>query len=175
AHSVIAYAHAGVGETRRASVSIARAQQLLAGVGWTLYKSELALAQVQNAAHLGDWSSALSIVASTANELEAVGSLLYLAVLRAYQIEILANRGEWAGARRAAEQPLSGDPHCDALQMWARAGFDLLSGDIDAARSGLERHLERSTLPEWARALLLSRLADAEIDAGRPELAADLL
>ncbi|MDW5593765.1 AAA family ATPase [Conexibacter stalactiti] len=174
AHSAIAYAKAGTGETRLASAAIGRTQQVLAAVGWTLYKNDLAIAQVQNATQLGDWSSALSLVAATSEELEAAGSLMYLGVLRAAEIEILANRGEWAAARRASEQPLSGNPHCDALQVWACAGFDLLSNDLDAARTRLKRQLERPTLPRWVRALLLSRLAEVEVEAGRPALAAEL-
>lgn len=175
AYAVVAYAYAGTGETRLASAAIGRAQQVLAGVGWTLYKNDLAAAQVQNAMNLGDWSSALSIVESTTHDLESSASRMHLGVLRTVEIEVLAQRGDWAAARRAAEQPLSGDPHCDAIQVWARAGFHLLSNDLQTARTELEHRLDRPTLPNWVRALLLSRLADTEIEAGRLGLAADLM
>jgi DNA-binding CsgD family transcriptional regulator len=175
AYAVLAYAHAGTGETRLASAAIGRAQRVLATVEWTLYSNDLATAQVQNAVHLGDWSSALSIIKATAHELETTGSRMHLGVRRAAEIEIFTHRGEWAAARHAAEQPLSGDAHCDALQVWARAGFHLLTGDLEAARTGLKRQLERPTSPQWLRALLLSRLAETELEAGRPQLAADLL
>ncbi|ROO86688.1 regulatory LuxR family protein [Actinocorallia herbida] len=173
--AVVSYAHAGTGETRLASAAIARAQQVQATVGWTLYNNDLATAQVQNADHLGDWSAALSIIDATAHDLELTGSRMHLGVMRTAEIEILANRGDWAAARRAAEKPLSGDAHCDAIQVWARAGFHLLSGDLEAARSDLKLQLERPTMPRWVRALLLSRLADTEIAAGRSRLAAELV
>jgi DNA-binding CsgD family transcriptional regulator len=168
AYAVVAYARAGTGETRLASASIGRAQQVLATVGWTLYKNDLASAQVQNAMHLGDWSSALSIIESTVHDLQASGSRMHLGVLRTVEIEVLANRGDWAAARRAVDQPLSGDPHCDA-------GFHLLSNELDTARNELEHCLERPSLPKWVHALLLSRLAETEIEAGRLRLAADLI
>ncbi|MDW5595793.1 AAA family ATPase [Conexibacter stalactiti] len=175
AYQAISYAQAAIGDTRRASLSIGHAQQLLAELGWAVYREDLAIAQMQNAAHLGDWTAALALIESLTDELETAGTLTQLGVLRALEIELRANRGEWAHARRAAEKPLSGNPHCDPLHVWAHAGIELLTGDVDAARARLEQHLEAPSIPGWARALLLSRLADVVTEAGRPQLAVDLL
>ncbi|MQY31166.1 helix-turn-helix transcriptional regulator [Nocardia aurantia] len=175
AHAVVAYAHAGTGETELASASIARAQWLLATVGWTLYSHDLATAAVQNALHLGDWSSALAIIDSISHDLVSTGSRTHLAVLRATEIEIRSHRGEWAAARRAADRPPAGDAHSTALQIWARAGFHLLGGELDIARKLLADQLEHPGTPQWAHALLRSRSAEVEISAGHRELAADLV
>lgn len=175
AYVAMSMTQAVVGETRQASTSIRRAQQLLSQVGWRFYWAELAVAQTVNAANLGDWSSALSIIESTEDELDAAGSLTHRDSLRALKLDLLCNRGDWAAAQRTAAQPLSGNPHSAAVQVWAHAGIDLLTGDVEAARTRLERQLNLPSMPGWHRPLLLSRLADAETEAGRPHIASGLL
>ncbi|MEN3281150.1 MAG: hypothetical protein V7607_2290 [Solirubrobacteraceae bacterium] len=175
AYAAIAYTQTSAGEIGRASISLSRAHELLATVGWSLYRHDLAVAQAQSAAHLGDWSSALAIIESVENELDTAGSLTHRDTLHAVKVDILVNRGQWAKAQRAADHPLSRNPHSAAVQAWAHAGIPLLSGDHEAARVALERQLADGSTPQWLRPLLLSRLADAETDGGRPERAVELL
>jgi DNA-binding CsgD family transcriptional regulator len=175
AHAAVGFMRATHGYTREASGSIARAQELLAETGWTLYRADVAAAQAQNAAHLGDWSFALSIVEPIAEELVNAGSLVDLMALRATETDILANRGAWTAARRAADLAPTGAPHYDALRDWSCAGIDLLSGSHAAAAESLERRLEDPFIPRWIRALLSSRLADVESERGRSARAAELL
>jgi DNA-binding CsgD family transcriptional regulator len=173
-YAVIAYTQTTAGETRAAADSIARAQQLFARVGWTLYRDDLAVAQAYNAANLGEWPSALAIIDSIADELSAAGSFLHRDTLRALKVDMLANRGDWLAARHAADHPLSANRHGAAVQTWAHAGLDILTGDPDAARARLEQHLDRPDLPRWQSPRLISRLAEAEIESGKHQRAAEL-
>jgi DNA-binding CsgD family transcriptional regulator len=175
AYAVIAYTQTIAGETRAAADSIARAQQLFARVGWTLYRDDLAVAQANNAANLGEWSSALAIIDSIEDELSSAGSFMHRDTLRALKVDMLANRGDWLAARHAADHPLSANRHGAAVQTWAHAGLDILTGDPDAARARLERHLDRPDMPRWQSPRLISRLAEAEIESGRHQRAAELI
>ncbi|KAB2378911.1 helix-turn-helix transcriptional regulator [Actinomadura montaniterrae] len=175
AYAVTSYTQAAFGETRAASDSISRAQRLHAQIGWTLYRDDLAVAQTHNAVNLGDWAAAVDIIDSIAPDLDAAGSFMHRDTLRAIKVDVLANRGEWAAARQAAAHPISQNPHGAAVQTWSHAGLEILVGDLDAARTRLERHLDRPDLPDWLRPRLVSRLAEAEIEAGRPRRAAELL
>ena len=175
AYAVIAYTQTTAGETAAAAESISRAQQLFARVGWTIYRDDLAVAQAYNAANLGEWSSALSIIASIEDDLSAAGSFMHRDSLRALKVNMLANKGDWSAARHAAEHPLSANPHGAAFQTWAHAGLDLLTGDAAAARARLEHYLDRPDVPSWQRPRLISRLAEAEIESGRSQRAAELI
>jgi DNA-binding CsgD family transcriptional regulator len=95
--------------------------------------------------------------------------------LRALKVDMLANRGDWLAARHAAGHPLSANRHGAAVQTWAHAGLDILTGDPDAARARLERHLDRPDMPRWLSPRLISRLAEAEIESGRHQRAAELI
>ncbi len=175
AHMALGYILAWIGEPARSAESIARTQELLAASRWTLFQAEVAVAQVMNATNVGDWDAALSIIGASAAQLEETGSLLHLTVLRDYETEIHAHRGNWAAARRAADRPISTHPPWAALQVWARAGMDLASGDLEAARARLVEFLQQSHISGSGRSLLLTRLADVELDAGQPEVASRVL
>jgi DNA-binding CsgD family transcriptional regulator len=175
AYAVMSCVQAMLGETAACSRSLSTAQRLLAESGWTLYRAELAVAQAQLTALLGEWSSALSVISSVGEQLESAGALAHLTVLRDIETEIHSSQGNWVLARRAAERPLSGNPALAALQVWARAGLNLLTGDLAAARAALEAHLDRAEIPGGGRALLLSRLADVEHEGGNAALAGRLV
>lgn len=173
AHAAMAYLLAVQGETRACSEAIVRGQELLAESGWTLYRAELATAQARNAANLGDWDTALSIIESVAGELEEAGSLVYLTVLRDIETEIHAHRGDWVAAQRAARAVTSGHPTFTAL-VSARAALGWLSGDVDGARDQLTRQLAHQ-VPAGVRAALMVNLADVEVEAGDPAVARAIL
>ncbi|MGN6187870.1 MAG: ATP-binding protein [Conexibacter sp.] len=178
AYAAMAYTQGLHAYTREASASIARAQALMAQTGSTLHRPEVATAQVQNAAYLGEWSSALAMTAGIAEELTAAGSLSHRTMLRDIEVEVRAHRGEWAAARREVDRPLASGAHFEAVQAWGRAGIELLTGHPEAARARLVEELDRSPVSSVSvcvRALLLARIAEAEIDAGRPHAAAELL
>jgi DNA-binding CsgD family transcriptional regulator len=175
AYAVISYTQTAAGETSAAAESIARAQQLFARVGWTRYRDDLAVAQAYNASHLGEWSSALAIIDSIENELSTTGSFMHRDTLRALKVDMLANRGDWVAARAAAHDPLSENRHGAAVQTWAHAGLDMLTGDLAAARARLERQLDRPDMPHWLSPRLISRLAEVEIESGRLQRAAELV
>lgn len=175
AYTVMSYTQTTMGETAAATQSIAYAQRLFARVGWTLYRVDLAVAQAYNAAHLGEWSSALAVIDSIEDELGASGSFMHRDTLRALKIDMLANRGEWTAARKAADTPLSDNRHGAAVQTWAHAGLELLVGELPAARERLEQRLSRGDVPAWLAARLISRLAEVEIEADRLRHAAELV
>lgn len=164
AYAAMSYVLAVQGDTRACSAALVRAQELLVESGWSLYRAELAAAQAQNASNAGEWDTALSIVEATAGELEDSGAVAFLTMLRSIEVDILANRGEWATGRRLAEQTLSPHPTYAAIHACARAEIDIVSRDLVAARSLLERHLTDGRTP-GTRSLLIS-LAEVAAEAG---------
>lgn len=173
AYAAISWVLAAWGETQRAAAAITRAQALLDQSRWTLYRAEIGVAQALNAADVGDWDTVLSIAEALEGELEEAGSLGYLAVLRAVQSSVLANRGAWSAARQVGEHAPPSHPAFVSSHVAALAEVDLLSGNLDVARSRLQDHLRSTTsIPPIIRFSLLSGLADLESEAGDADAAA---
>jgi DNA-binding CsgD family transcriptional regulator len=172
AYAAISWVQAAWGETQRAAGAITRAQALLDQSRWTLYRAEIGVAQAINAADVGDWDTVLSIAEALDGELEEAGSLGYLAVLRAVQSSVLANRGAWAAARQVGEHPPPSHPAFVSSHVAALAEVDLMSGNIDAARTCLQDHLRStSSIPPIVRSSLLGVLSDVESEAGNVDAA----
>ncbi|MEO3827676.1 AAA family ATPase [Actinomadura sp. B10D3] len=158
------------GRSRDCAESISRAEELLSRSPWGLYRAEVSVAHVRNAANLGDWDNALTLAEDTVRELEDAGSLGFLAALRQIQCELLANRGEWAAARQTAGLEWSSHPAFGAFGALALAEIDWLTGDAGAAVRRLEDRLAGPGVPDGLRVAMLSRLA--EIAAGTGDVAA---
>jgi DNA-binding CsgD family transcriptional regulator len=129
-----------------------------------------------NAAHIGDWDVALSTYDAIGGDLGEAGSLGYLTVLRAVAAELLANRGQWTAARRMLDDPQLAVHHSfSAATVSAHAEIELLSGNMDAARTRLDLYLRQHRLPPLVRGPLLAHLADAEVEASNVEAVPDIV
>lgn len=162
AYATAAFLLAARGETSECGELIQKAQELIGECGWTLYRTELAAAQVHNAFHLGEWDSVLAVVDSTAKEFEEADVGVFYAVMRDVKAEIHAHRGEWSAARRATDHSPPPNTVFSVLHASTRAMIDLVSGDFPAARARFEGMLEDRAVPRPIRALLLTGLAEAD-------------
>lgn len=171
AEANIAYLQAMRGHTKPAGDAIIRGQALLASSGWTLYRAELAVAQVCNSFHLGAWDAALSVARGVADELAESRNYLHLAPLLGMEAEIHAHRGNWTAAQHLSDEDVPAHPAHVVLRAWAAAGVRLMSGHPGAAVEVLVPHARTVVEPGGARALVLTRIAECHLAQADPDAA----
>lgn len=152
-----------------AGETLARARELVDGSGRDVGRRELSLATAVHAFQVGDWDRALSTVGEVAPEFSAGTDQSGLAVIESIKAEILSHRGRLPPVRT---MPFTAGecPAAAGLRAWAVAGIELAAGDPASARAGLEASLSTVHVPKF-RHFLLTRLAEAELRANRPEAA----
>lgn len=173
AYANVAYLAAERGDEARVADFLNRTEALMSASGWTLFRAEAALARMLHGYVKGDWDGALATVDHIADELEDSQSYTHLALLGAFKADILAKRGQWAHARRVLGEHAP-SPAVDVFRAWAAGGVDLLTGDLDSARSVIEAALPQAAFAK-GRCLLATRLAEVELAAGRPDRSAALV
>jgi len=141
--------------------------------GPQLFHGELGVARVVLDWLGGRWDSALERMRTLAAELE-VQQVTQASALTAVELEIRTWRGELVLAAPLAARPAPAAHNVASLHAWALAGFLAARGDPDAARRTLLTAADDPAVATYA-GLLLSRLAELELEQGRADDAAKTL
>jgi DNA-binding NarL/FixJ family response regulator len=141
------------------------------------FDAELGVARVAVDWLGGRWDSALENLRIQAAELANRQHVMIAAALTSAELEMRTWRGELALALPLARHREPLPRNVASLHAWALAGFQAAQGDVDGARRTLAAAVEAPETPTYI-GLLLSRLAELEVEQGRPdeaELAVRLL
>src|SRR6266508_602473 len=141
--------------------------------GPQLFHGELGVGRVVLDWLGGRWDSALERMRTLAAELE-VQQVTQASALTAVELEIRTWRGELVLAAPLAARPAPAARNVASLHAWALAGFLAARGDPDAARRTLLTAADDPAVATYA-GLLLSRLAELELEQGRADDAAKTL
>jgi DNA-binding CsgD family transcriptional regulator len=144
-----------------------RAEQLTEEAGVTSsFSAELGLTRVVLDWLGGRWDGALEALRTVAVELESRQQATLAGALTAVELDIRTWRGELVQAARLAERPAPAARNMAELHAFAVAGYLAASGDPDGARKRLAGALTDADSAPYG-CLLLSRLIDLDLDAGR--------
>jgi DNA-binding NarL/FixJ family response regulator len=116
----------------------------------------------------GRWDSALETMRVQTVELANRQHVMIAAALTSTELEMRTWRGELALAMPLARKPGPLPRNVASLHAWALAGFQSAQGDVDGARTTLAAAIEAPGTPTYI-GLLLSRLAELEVEQGRPD------
>ncbi|GEM_PF-1402307 len=136
--------------------------------GRQLFWGELGVARVVVDWLGGRWDSALEAMRAMTTELAARHQSTLASALTAAELEIRTWRGELVLAASLAARTGPSARNVASLHAWALAGFQGARGDTDGARATLLAAAEGPGTPTYI-GLLLSRLAELELEHGRPE------
>ncbi len=170
--AVGALTEALAGLVPQAARCLRRADELTTD-GPQLFHGELGVARVVLDWLGGRWDSALERMRTLAAELE-VQQVTQASALTAVELEIRTWRGELVLAAPLAARPAPAARNVASLHAWALAGFLAARGDPDAARRTLLTAADDPAVATYA-GLLLSRLAELELEQGRADDAAKTL
>ncbi len=170
--AVGALTEALAGLVPQAARCLRRADELTTD-GPQLFHGELGVARVVLDWLGGRWDSALERMRTLAAELE-VQQVTQASALTAVELEIRTWRGELVLAAPLAARPAPAAHNVASLHAWALAGFLAARGDPDAARRTLLTAADDPAVATYA-GLLLSRLAELELEQGRADDAAKTL
>jgi DNA-binding CsgD family transcriptional regulator len=150
-----------------------RLAEELTADGAQLFHGELGVARVVLDWLGGRWDGALERTRALSAELE-VRQVNQASALTAVELEIRTWRGELVPAASLATRPPPVARNVASLHAWALAGFLAARGDSEAARRTLLAAADDPAVATYV-GLLLSRLAEMEIEQGRTEDAAKTL
>jgi DNA-binding CsgD family transcriptional regulator len=134
-----------------------------------LFRDELRVARTVVDWLGGRWDAALDGIRTLTAELVARQQVTLAAALTTVELEVRTRRGELAVAEPLAALPRPGTRNLGSLHAWALAGYLAARGDVEGARRTLTSAVERYSEPYIC--LLLARLAELELAAGRPDAA----
>jgi DNA-binding CsgD family transcriptional regulator len=141
--------------------------------GVQLFHGEFGVARVVLDWLGGRWDTALERMRTVAAELE-VQQVSQASALTAVELEIRTWRGELVPAKPLAERAAPAARNMASLHAWALAGYLAARGDSGAARRTLMTAADDPAVATYV-GLLLSRLAELQVEQGLPDEAAKTL
>jgi DNA-binding NarL/FixJ family response regulator len=132
------------------------------------FAGELGVARIVIDWLTGRWDSALEAARTMAGDLMYRQHVMIAAAVISAELEMRTWRGELVLAAPLAAPAATLPRNMASLHAWALAGLRMAQSDRDGARAILVTAIEAPGTPTYLE-LLLSRLAELEQEAGRPE------
>jgi DNA-binding NarL/FixJ family response regulator len=167
--AMAAYTQATAGFPDRALPLVELSEAMLDDAGGTPFRGNILVARVMVDWLQGRWDEALDGAAASAAELEGAQLAVHVGVFHAVEIDIRANRGEPVAQPVLDHVPPTRN-HVD-LKALVVAGLRESLGDHDGARQLIEDTVAASGPATAYLPILLGRLVEIELAAGRRDAA----